>query len=1293
MNDGLWKILSVDHLPLLTLQLNVPHGSPHVEVLPCLEERAVDDSDKRGLIQVEECLVGTEMDVAMPNKGALLGNVYDEIPDDADEHAYNALEKAYNAAFTISPTEKLERDRKIRYWIIEGRKKAIFAVKKRNALETIAAYKAQLHQQRNLRLREQRNTVFNYDGPSAEEIWKTAVVSSVSERAMAMSTHRRHREKALRDLAELCQEANSKRLTMSAFNRSCVIKSEASTPQNGKNFKDKLISVSQQRNMLSDNLKMVTFLVNEADNYMQMLFGNRAVATMDAKEQFYSLTLTFNEVVRMADITASALFNHREAQLAEFDAEWAHWHKRYIKQARKKIILPNVDITSSPQTVVEVLNPFQGPNGFKKWSCLTAPSTNEAEIDLSAIQAIMDLPDISNDAVDQMKKFYTRGINGILLYDSTRNNRSIRHILALLTDLAFRDNKWGPHLIAASSSELPLWEAALESLCPQLRVLTYWGSDEDRATLRSYWSDDSVRSKDAPFHVVLTTFRVVVADSEHWHSLQWQLTVYDRPLPAYHSLWSKLLSIRCRQRWLLCPENTNTDLRLILHFAAPDLFDSKQKTLAWGAASLDAVVLKQLIAIVKNVAIALDNEATFVDSAATTSALCASVHSVLTKMDASPVSENVLSTPLVSTDTRHLTRFKKNHHSLKFSIEAKNNLLKRAKLPVQSFETSTPAAAPTTSTAIACKHCAKTFMTSSGLLKHTKSDHAPPGTWTCRKCGHDCVTMALRNAHERQEHDETIGPSNKPSQPLPPISVASAAASDVATPPATTPVAQKKRNRSSTSRSKKRVTRCGKCSGCLAGDCMECGHCQDMKKYGGPGLRKQSCKNRKCTNPQVLPTSSMPETSVLDDDDDQDGISGLKMDMQDEDQFMDSHSDSDQSINNDSDDEIVEEYFEEGEYDENAKLSKKILKRRGKSSINSRTRVMRCGVCVGCLAPDCMKCRHCLDMKKYGGPGLRKQSCKSRKCVTPKVVMLNQGMEGEEECLLLGDEYPKTLHWQSMKNITMVVTPEWERDTILDLGSGLALQYLQQRQLDRHLLFPCSLCGTKFATAALTDLHQNVVHKKLVDLPRWQREFAKFMLKPAVQYFLLSSAIKRKKSIDFEPTGYAKLVGPGLCYYMLQPQITLGRLSSKWRDRYQELRINFTRGLAGGNVDCHLGDDLTISAEHASIRWDVQRQHFVIKCLSFVTPISVNGRELTMASAPMGLRSRDLIQIGAFYFFFLLPTGNTPTSTLPTGPATDSSCRQLLPRPEVLAWLDSKRRRKRDRQGDNLPAKKQMRFE
>ena len=40
----------------------------------------------------------------------------------------------------------------------------------------------------------------------------------------------------------------------------------------------------------------------------------------------------------------------------------------------------------------------------------------------------------------------------------------------------------------------------------------------------------------------------------------------------------------------------------------------------------------------------------------------------------------------------------------------------------------------------------------------------------------------------------------------------------------------------------------------------------------------------------------------------------------------------------------------------------------------------RCGVCEGCIAKDCAKCRFCLDMKKFGGRGTMKQCCSQRKC-------------------------------------------------------------------------------------------------------------------------------------------------------------------------------------------------------------------------------------------------------------------------------------------------------------------------
>jgi len=74
---------------------------------------------------------------------------------------------------------------------------------------------------------------------------------------------------------------------------------------------------------------------------------------------------------------------------------------------------------------------------------------------------------------------------------------------------------------------------------------------------------------------------------------------------------------------------------------------------------------------------------------------------------------------------------------------------------------------------------------------------------------------------------------------------------------------------------------------------------------------------------------------------------------------------------------------------------KRDLKERNMKHNNSKKRLMsapklrkskRCFECETCKIPDCRKCLFCKDMKKYGGKGVKKQSCMMRpKCL----VLLN----------------------------------------------------------------------------------------------------------------------------------------------------------------------------------------------------------------------------------------------------------------------------------------------------------------
>ena len=75
--------------------------------------------------------------------------------------------------------------------------------------------------------------------------------------------------------------------------------------------------------------------------------------------------------------------------------------------------------------------------------------------------------------------------------------------------------------------------------------------------------------------------------------------------------------------------------------------------------------------------------------------------------------------------------------------------------------------------------------------------------------------------------------------------------------------------------------------------------------------------------------------------------------------------------------------FSEDENSFNTKSKpRKSLKKRPPVKEALSGRKGRCMSCSSCLKPDCRKCKYCLDMKKYGGPGVKKQSCEFRpKCV------------------------------------------------------------------------------------------------------------------------------------------------------------------------------------------------------------------------------------------------------------------------------------------------------------------------
>jgi len=126
--------------------------------------------------------------------------------------------------------------------------------------------------------------------------------------------------------------------------------------------------------------------------------------------------------------------------------------------------------------------------------------------------------------------------------------------IAMLSYLSGQKGIWGPFLIVAPNSTLHQWQQEVSKFCPQLRVLPYWGAAKERAILRQYWSSKLLYTRDAPFHVLITSYNAVVADERFFARLKFKYLIADEAQALKNSAslrWKVLLNLKCRNRVLL----------------------------------------------------------------------------------------------------------------------------------------------------------------------------------------------------------------------------------------------------------------------------------------------------------------------------------------------------------------------------------------------------------------------------------------------------------------------------------------------------------------------------------------------------------------------------------------------------------------------------------------------------------------------------------------------------------------------------------------------------------------------
>ena len=188
---------------------------------------------------------------------------------------------------------------------------------------------------------------------------------------------------------------------------------------------------------------------------------------------------------------------------------------------------------------------------------------------------------------------YEQGINGILA-DEMGLGKTVQSI-SVMAYLAERYNIWGPFLVIAPASTLHNWQQEIAKFVPHLNVIPYWGTAKDRKILRKLWDRKHVTyTRDSPFHVVVSSYQLVVQDAQYFQKMRWQYMILDEAQAiksSQSSRWKSLLGFHSRNRLLLTGtpiQNNMQELWALLHFIMPSLFDSHDEFSEWFSKDIES---------------------------------------------------------------------------------------------------------------------------------------------------------------------------------------------------------------------------------------------------------------------------------------------------------------------------------------------------------------------------------------------------------------------------------------------------------------------------------------------------------------------------------------------------------------------------------------------------------------------------------------------------------------------------------------------------------------------------------
>ncbi|CAG8553105.1 8682_t:CDS:10, partial [Ambispora gerdemannii] len=363
--------------------------------------------------------------------------------------------------------------------------------------------------------------------------------------------------------------------------------------------------IEEERREAQRQARKLNFLITQTELYSHFVgkkIGTAAAeetsetsAAVEAESSSSSIMMmtdtyaTFETNLTSIDITAFTEINFDEEddetlkEKARASAQNAlaqvREHTRHF-DVERRLSSANKEMSVSQQDL-DQMN-FQNPSSMPSFSEIKQPG-----------MLMCQLKEYQLKGLNWLANLYEQGINGILA-DEMGLGKTVQSI-SLMAHLAETHNIWGPFLVIAPSSTLHNWQQEITRFVPALKPLPYWGNPKDRQTLRKFLNRKNlVYSKDAPFHVVITSYQLIVQDKSYFDRTKWQYMVLDEAQAIKSSSsarWKTLLAFQCRNRLLLTGtpiQNSMQELWALLHFIMPTLFDSHQEFSEWFSKDIES---------------------------------------------------------------------------------------------------------------------------------------------------------------------------------------------------------------------------------------------------------------------------------------------------------------------------------------------------------------------------------------------------------------------------------------------------------------------------------------------------------------------------------------------------------------------------------------------------------------------------------------------------------------------------------------------------------------------------------